>query len=376
VNKPYPFTRIKEKLAALGDRAIDFAVGRQRLALPNEIGDWVRSNPDLAMQPATSKEVRLFTTAAAALLAREYSIDIAPDNILPAPGGRAAMSTFVACALEPGDDVFVTEPGYPAFARLARHRHARLHDVLLDGENEFVPDFGEAMVAVPGGPKVIALNYPNNPTGATLTDAAVAAIRRAAGSATIVFNDATYGPLVYDEKRLSLLGEGVLADADIARVELHSFSKLFPMGPVALSFLAGSTDIMRPVSTYSEFAWSPPSKLQLAATTLCLEDAGRMRELREFFPARLRRLGDVLKQVGFMPFPSPAGVYILCRLPSGIAGQTVDSAEEAAAVLIDRFDLAVVPWDVEGQHYLRFSALYRHEDLDRLSGLRDELELA
>jgi aspartate/methionine/tyrosine aminotransferase len=286
------------------------------------------------------------------------------------------MSAFVACALEPGDAVLVTEPGYPAFARLAAHRHARVYDVELDARRAFTPDFEALLDTDAGTPRVIALNYPNNPTGVTLTAATATAIHAAAGTTTIVFNDATYGPLVYADKPRSLLGERVFADAELECVELHSFSKLFPLGPIALSFLAGSAESMHSVSTYSEFAWSPPSKLQLQATTMCMRDTARLRHLREFFPAQLDELRQVLGQLGFNPYPTPAGIYALCAVPSHIAGEAVVSAADAATRLMDDFDLAVVPWDAPHNSYLRFSSLYRPEDLERLSGLQDRLRLA
>jgi aspartate/methionine/tyrosine aminotransferase len=373
MTKRYPFTLIKEQLAARQGKALDFAVGKRTLVLPAAIESWLREHSDLALSPATRVEVDEFTAAAAALLAREYGAEVDAANILPAPGGRAAMSAFVACVLEPGDSVLVTEPGYPAFARLAVHRHARVLDAWLDPEMAFVPDFGVALDGEPVPPRVIALNYPNNPAGVTLTRETIKAIDKVAGARTIVFNDATYGPLVYGHPRNSFLRQGVLENSGLERVELHSFSKLFPLGPVALSFLAGTEETMENVSTYSEFAWSPPSKLQLRATTLCLQDVARMRELREFFPVQLEKLRSVLSDIGFEPYPAPAGVYVLCRAPANIAGKQVNSAAEAAARLMDEFDLAAVPFDSPQCGYLRFSSLYGDDDLDRLSGLRKQI---
>lgn len=370
MSKRYPFTLIKEELAARKGKALDFAVGRYRLTLPEAIDDWIRAHAELALRPATPAEVDEFTAAAAALLAREYGAVVTAAKILPAPGGRAAMSAFVACSLEPGDVVLVTEPGYPAFARLAVHRHARVYDVPLDPERAFAPDFQSPPDAVKEPVRVIALNYPNNPTGVTLTPETAASIAEVADTRTIVFNDATYGPLAYGNPPTSLLSAGVFEDSQLERVELHSFSKLFPLGPIALSFLAGSAETMQDVSIYSEFAWSPPSMLQIEATTMCLKDSSRMRELREFFPAQLENLRSTLDAIGLEPYPAPAGVYILCRVPSRIAGQPVASAEEAANRLLDEFDLAVVPFDARGHSYLRFSSLYQPEDLARLSELR------
>jgi hypothetical protein len=42
---------------------------------------------------------------------------------------------------------------------------------------------------------------------------------------------------------------------------------------------------------------------------------------------------------------------------------------------MDEYDLAVVPWDTPHNSYLRFSSLYRPEDLERLSGLQDRLQM-
>lgn len=372
----YPFTLIKEKIEARGETVLDFAVGKRHISRPPEIDSWVHSHGELATQPATRPETDEFAQAAAAFLAREYGADIASENVLPTPGGRAAMSAIVACMLDPGDVVLVTEPGYPAFARLARHRHARVHEVSLDGNREFLPDFRAALAADEASPRVIALNYPNNPTGVTLTSQTVDSIRDVAGAGTIVFNDATYGPLVYGQQPVSLLNDGKVAELPMELLELHSFSKLFPLGPVAISFLVGSRASIEMISNYSEFAWSPVSRLQLRATTMCLKDAKRIRELREFFPAQLQNLRRVLGNVGFRPFPASAGVYMLCRAPSRIAGKAVDSAGKAAARLMDEFDLAVVPWDTAQDSYLRFSSLYMPEDLERLSSMRERLQLA
>jgi histidinol-phosphate/aromatic aminotransferase/cobyric acid decarboxylase-like protein len=132
---------------------------------------------------------------------------------------------------------------------------------------------------------------------------------------------------------------------------------------------------MHATSTYSEFAWSPLSALQLKATTLCLRDAARLQALREFFPSQLQSLRQTLTDLGFEPFPSPSGVYTICSTPARIGGKPVVTAAEAAARLMDEFDLAVVPLDTPHHGYLRFTSLYQPEDLERLAELRDRLQL-
>jgi len=370
----YPFSAIKEKLAARHGKALDFAIGQHRIPLPKSIDDWIHSNAELAMKVSAGHDANDFRDAAAAFLAREYGVEIDAACILPTPGGRGAMSAFVAYALEPGQSVFVTEPGYPAFLRLATHRHADIHVLELDPQQDFAPDLAPVSgLATPV--RVIALNYPNNPTGASLSPHIISTLQDVSNSETIFFNDATYGPLAYQQSPLSMLHPEMAGNNSVERVELHSFSKLFPMGPVAASFLAGTEETMRNVSTYSEFAWSPLSLLQLKATTLCLRDADRLIELREYFPVQLEQLRRTLQDIGFDPYPAPTGIYVICPTPQHIGGVNVSTASEAAALLMDNFDLAVVPWDTESQSYLRFSSLYLPADLERLARLGERLHL-
>lgn len=373
MTRRYPFALIKERLAERGDQAIDFAMGRRSIPLPEDIASWVRSNWGLALQSASRADMEAFAEAAARYMAREYKIDVPSDHVLPTVGGRVAMTAFIACVLRPDDAVLVTEPGYPAFARLAQHRHARVITVPLDPDNAFAPRLSEAPAAAEF--RVISVNYPNNPTGAKLSGAVIANLGELASSETVLFNDATYGSLVYDEVPTSLLGIGAFEARETEIVELHSFSKLFPLGPIALSFVVGSETTMREMKTYSEYAWSPLSRLQIQATIRCLDDAGRLQKLREFFPAQLERLSRTLTDLGFAPYPAPAGIYVLCRVPAMINGQAVASAEEAAGLLMEQFDIAVVPLDTAHQSYLRFSSLYEPEELKRLATLADQLEL-
>jgi hypothetical protein len=86
-------------------------------------------------------------------------------------------------------------------------------------------------------------------------------------------------------------------------------------------------------------------------------------------------LRRTLTSIGFEPYPTPAGVYTICPVPSRIAGKSVTSADEAAHRLMDEFDLAVFPLDTPRHSYLRFSSLYRAEDLERLSGLGTRLQV-
>ena len=213
---------------------------------------------------------------------------------------------------------------------------------------------------------MIALNYPNNPTAAVIGTETRTFVEQAARSwNACIFNDAVYGPLIYDGQPHCLLSD---AAPDIDLVELHSLTKLYPLGPLSGSFLAGSASSITDISTYSEFAWAPMSALQIRATTWCLEDGDGRHAIRDFYARQLHNLRDALTQLGFDPYPTPSGIYALCRVPAEMGGQTIASAEQAAEMLMDDFDIAVMPWDVGKNSYLRFCSMYLEEDLERLAG--------
>ena len=257
---------------------------------------------------------------------------------------------------------------------MAHHRHANVLNVYLDPEHAFAPDISTISDAIDVG--VIALNYPNNPTAAVFSqDTRSAAADLARKHAAVVFNDAVYGPLTYDGHPTCLLTDHAAGNSGVQFVELHSLTKLYPLGPLSGSFLVGNDEQMQAIATYSEFAWSPMSTLQTRATTWCLGDASGRHRIRDFYAQQLGRLRDILVDLGFQPYPTPSGMYALCRLPTHIAGRAVGSAQEAAAVLLDDFAVAVMPYDVPGNNYLRFCSLYSDQDLETLAGLKDRLRL-
>jgi aspartate/methionine/tyrosine aminotransferase len=378
VSSRYPLAVIREKLFARRGEVADFAFGERKVTLPDELDEWIRGNGSLALRAASPTERAAFDEAARHFLSDQYGLDDRETGILATTGGRNAMSAFVAAVLSAGDQVMVTEPGYPAFARLAAQRGAEVHSVRLNPDNGFAPDIESLDDAVGEDLKVVFLNYPNNPTGAVLTDAirnqVFDAAKRSNGK-TIIFNDAVYGPLSYDAPARSLLAENMTGLAGVEVLELHSLTKLYPLGPLSMSFLAGSKRLVSEIATFNEYAAAPPSALQVQATTRCLSDVAGRAQKREFFSDQLNALRKTLLEVGFEPFAAPGGIYILCRSPAHLAGQAVDSAEDAAVRLLDEFDLAAVPWDIGSDHYLRFTALYRPEDLERLAAISDRLFL-
>jgi aminotransferase len=372
----YQFSVIRERMKDYPGQVLDFALGDLQQELPPTLVGLVTGNAVQILERANLDEHHAFGDQAATYLSREFGVVVEPEQILPVPSGRVAMTALTACLLEPGDSVLVTEPGYPAFARVAAHRHCRVHTVPLDPDKDFLPDLSGLSIDDLGRMRLASLNYPNNPTGSVLAAETVETLNATLGDSPILFNDSTYGPLVYSQPPTSLLADSIGVEARQGVVELHSLAKLFALGPLAISFLIGSPEIIEQLRHYSDFAWSPLSSLHIQVAAQALAEEQYVEMVRQLYRRRVERLRGGLSHLGFEPYPTPAGLYVLTRVPESIAGRQIRTAREAADQLLDRFGAAVAFWDIDGTGYLRFTSLYSEGNLTRLVDMKNDMAIS
>ncbi|MEF8887582.1 MAG: threonine-phosphate decarboxylase CobD [Haloarculaceae archaeon] len=107
------------------------------------------------------------------------AVDCAPADVVPTPGGLAAIRLAVAAAVSPGDTALVPEPSFTEYAREVRLQGGdpvfRAHDEMLDAD--------------PAGHALAVVCTPNNPTGEAASPERLRAFAercRAAGTVLLV----------------------------------------------------------------------------------------------------------------------------------------------------------------------------------------------
>jgi LL-diaminopimelate aminotransferase len=150
-------------------KVIDMGVGE-----PEEIP--TREIVEALYREAFVKENRIypcngileFSQAAARYLDREFSIAVDPrTEVMHCVGTKTALAQIPLAFVNPGDAVIATTPGYPVLPRVAEWLGARLFHLPLKAANNFLPDPEEFESTIKRErPKLVLLNYPNNPTGA------------------------------------------------------------------------------------------------------------------------------------------------------------------------------------------------------------------
>src|ERR1041385_2733738 len=173
----YKFEKIKRaKRAALaanpGAEIIDMGVGE-----PDEMAfsEVVAKLNEEARKPENRGYAdngdAVLKQAAARYMERVCGVSgINPETeVLHSIGSKAALSILPAALINPGDYVLMTTPGYPVFGTHAKYYGGLVHSLPLTEANQFLPDLNSVPGEIVGKAKVLVLNYPNNPTGASAT---------------------------------------------------------------------------------------------------------------------------------------------------------------------------------------------------------------
>jgi LL-diaminopimelate aminotransferase len=288
----------------------------------------------------------------------------AETQVLHSIGSKAALSILPAALINPGDGVLMTVPGYPVFGTHAKYYGGVVHNLPLRAENAFLPDLKSIPVDVLAKAKVLVLNYPNNPTGASATPeffAEVVAFAKA--NNLVVIHDFAYAALVFEGKPLSFLATPGAIDVGI---ELHSTSKNFNMTGWRCGFVAGN-DLL--VKAYGDVKDNTDSGQFLAiqhASAYAFDHPEITAQIAAKYSRRMDLLVAMLAKAGFAAKKPRGSFFLYVPAPKrarGADGQVVEfaSAEAFSQWMITANLISTVPWDDAGA-YVRFSVTFAARD--------------
>jgi aspartate aminotransferase len=111
-----------------------------------------------------------FRLALAKKTSKQYGVDVTQENILVCPGARYAVYLAITTLLNPGDEIIVFEPSWPAYKDCAMSAGVKVRTIKTNLENNWDPSIEQIKETINPNTKMIVLNYPNNPTGKILSE--------------------------------------------------------------------------------------------------------------------------------------------------------------------------------------------------------------
>ncbi len=292
-------------------------------------------------------------------------------------GSKAALSILPAALINPGDVVLMTVPGYPVFGTHAKYYGGVVHNLPLREENGFLPDLKNVPADILAKAKVLVLNYPNNPTGASATPEFFAeVVAFAKKNHLVVIHDFAYAALVFEGMPLSFLATPGAMEVGI---ELHSTSKNFNMTGWRCGFVAGNELL---VKAYGDVKDNTDSGQFLAiqhASAYAFDHPEITQVIALKYSRRMDLLVAALRAVGFKARKPRGSFFLYVAAPKRAeaaegGGKSFDfpTAEAFSQWMITENLISTVPWDDAGA-YVRFSVTFAAKDTEEEKRVVDEI---
>ena len=358
--KPYLFMELRQKIAqarAAGIDVISLAIGDPVEPTPKAIIDELCARaqlPENHRYPTDEEKGMLaFRQAVARWYRRHYDVELDPEKeVLALIGSKEGCHHFCLAAVNEGDTVLLTDPGYPAYRASIILAGGEPAEVPILTRNHYLPDLSLIPSCLARRAVAFFLNYPNNPTGATATDAFFNDLVRFAREFDIVIcHDNPYSLIVFgDEKPKSFLA------AEGAReigIELNSLSKPYNMTGWRIGLAVGNPELIAAISKVKENTDSGIfNAIQYAGIKALDECDDNITRMREIYARRQRLVVETLKRLGIEFDPPKATFYLWVPIPAGT------TSIDFATVLFEKAHIVVAAgsaYGEQGEGFVRFS---------------------
>jgi len=225
------------------------------------------------------------------------------ENIMVCPGARFAVYLAITTLLNPGDEIIVIEPAWPAYKDCALNAGIKVRTIKTTLETKWEPSVEQINNAINENTKMIVLNYPNNPTGKILSDELLDSVIQTAKEHDLyVLSDEIYGEYSNDDWRSVRI-----YDYDKSMLT-RSFSKSHAMTSYRIGYVIAEQPIIEKMSKLQALSLTNVSEpIQYVALQALEADVSGNTEI---INSRLEALIKIAKDIG-LEFIEPEGAMYL-----------------------------------------------------------------
>jgi len=292
---------------------------------------------------------------------RRFGLEYNPSGeIYVTVGGSEAIDGALRAMLDEGDEVIIPQPSYVSYEPCV---------VLADGvpvitelkeEDEFKLKKENLEKVVTDKTKILILPFPNNPTGAIMTEEDLKGIAEVVLKHDLfVISDEIYSELTYGSRHVSIASFPGMKERTIV---INGFSKSYAMTGWRLGYACGPKVILDQMLKIHQFAiMCAPTTSQYAAVEALRNGDEGVEYMRDEYDRRRKFLIKALHDMGLKCFEPFGAFYVFpCIKEFGM------TSDEFAETLLAEEKLAVVPgtaFGTCGEGFLRISYAYSIEDL-------------
>ena len=355
---PYLFAEIDRKIAEARAKGIDIislGIGDPDKPTLQPVVDEMHKaidNPKNHDYPPYNGTEQ-FRTAARDWMKKRFDVELNADTeILANIGSKEAIAHVFFAYVDKGDYTLVPDPGYPVYKNATIFAGGTPYAMPLLEENGFLPDLDKIPEDIAQKAKLMFVNYPNNPTGAT---AALEFYKKAVAFCKkydiLLCSDMAYSEMTYDGYKAPSVLQ-VEGAKDVA-LEFYSHSKSYNMTGWRVGFVAGNADAIKALGTIKNNIDSGTFKaIQQAASAAFSVEQSYIDKLNGMYQERRDVMVKGLQELGWDIKPTKATFYIWIPTPNGM------SSEEFATLMLEKANVVVPPgigYGKCGEGYIRIA---------------------
>ena len=363
---PSPTLSITAKaktMMAQGIGVIDFSAGE----LAQDTPDFAKRGGEAAIQTGFTQYTPVPGTdelrqAISDKFQRDQGVTYDKSQILVSCGAKHSLYNLFQALIDPGDEVIIPTPywvSYPDQVLLADGTPVILQT--RESESHAIdPNALEACITPKT--KALILNSPNNPSGSIYTRATLRQVAAIAKKhKMLIISDEIYEKLVFGEPPfLSIVT--VAPECIEQTVVVNGISKAYAMTGWRIGYAAGPKDLIAAMSKIQGQSTSNPTSISQKAALAALNGGSAFFEemVKDLRPKR-DFVVEKLNAISGVTCPTPSGAFYAYPNVAGLlgrrhSGETISTATDLAAYLLEKAHLACVPGEPFGSpSHLRLS---------------------
>ena len=274
---------------------------------------------------------------------RKFGVEYNPEKeILVTVGVSEGLDLGIRALVDIGDEVIVHEPSYVAYKPCIIFSEGNVIVVETKVEEEFRLTSEDLKKKIGSKTKILIINYPNNPTGATMEKKNLEEIADVVVENDLfVISDEIYAELTYNGKHVSFASLNGMKERTLL---LNGFSKAFAMTGFRIGYACGDSKLIEAMMKIHQYSMLCASiTAQKAGIEALKHGEKEVKDMVEQYNQRRRFIVKRLNEVGLECFEPKGAFYVFPSIKI-----TQLSSEEFSEKLLKEEKVAVVPGNAFG----------------------------
>lgn len=359
------FNEARRQKALYGDENVyDLSIGNPSAPAPGKVTEVLKDfcgKKELDHQYMCESGYEEVREKIADHLNQKYNTGYGINNIIMTNGVAGGINIVLRALLNPGDEVIIFRPYYPAYKGFVENWQGKIVEV--NPKEDFQPDFEDLEHKITIRTKVVIVNSPHNPTGVIYTKETAAKIseilkskQKEYGHAICLLSDEPYRDLVYIEEELPWW-----PDFYQNTIVSYSFSKSLSLAGERIGYLTIPTEFedsenvikaVRLAMGRLGFVNAPALFQRIVGE--CIDEQVDL----EYYAKNREILYGTLKQCGYECIEPKGAFYIFVKAPDNNEERFLELARERHLIFVGGSSFGY-------SGYVRLSFCCKYEVLQR-----------